>query len=84
MLLCMIKIVYFLLQNISHTIVTYTCIWIHTVQHNIMYVMGTTTVLINILTRNIVKPTRSLYDVRFKSYGSNSGFRVFGDLDLDL
>ena len=28
--------------------------------------------------------TRSLYDFRFKSYGSNSGFRVFGDLDLDL
>ena len=21
---------------------------------------------------------------RFRSYGSNSGFRVFGDLDLDL
>ena len=28
------------------------------------------------------KLTRSLYDFRFKSYGSNSGFRVFGDLDL--
>ena len=26
--------------------------------------------------------TRSLYDFRFKSYGSNSGFCVFGDLDL--
>ena len=37
-----------------------------------------------ILIRNIVKPTRSLYDFRFKSYGSNSGFRVFGDLDLDF
>ena len=23
-------------------------------------------------------------DFRFKSYGSHSGFRVFGDLDLDL
>ena len=34
--------------------------------------------------RNILKPTKSLYDFRFKSYGSNSGFRVFGDLDLDL
>ena len=42
------------------------------------------TLLIGILTRNILKPTRSLYDFRFKSYGSNSGFRVFGDLDLDL
>ena len=40
--------------------------------------------LIGILTRNILKLTRSLYDFRFKSYGSNSGFRVFGDLDLDL
>ena len=39
---------------------------------------------LDILTRNILKPTRSLYDFRFKSYGSNSGFRVFGDLDLDL
>ena len=47
-------------------------------------VMGTTTLLIRILTRNILKLTRSLYDFRFKSYGSNSGFRVFGDLDLDL
>ena len=42
------------------------------------------TILIGILTRNILKPTRSLYDFRFKSDGSNSGFRVFGDLDLDL
>ena len=48
------------------------------------YVMGTTTLLIGILTRNILKPTRSLYDFRCKSYGSNSGFRVFSDLDLDL
>ena len=31
---------------------------------------------------DILKPTRSLYDFRFKSYGSNSGFRVFGGLDL--
>ena len=42
------------------------------------------TLLIDILTRNILKPTRSLYDFRFRSYGSHSGFRVFGDLDLDL
>ena len=45
-------------------------------------VMGTATLLIDILTRNILKPTRSLYDFRFRSYGSNSGFRVFLDLDL--
>ena len=25
-----------------------------------------------------------VYDFQFKSYGSNSGFRVFSDLDLDL
>ena len=43
---------------------------------------GLPTLLIGILTRNIVKLTRSLYDFWFKSYGSNSGFRVFGDLDL--
>ena len=50
------------------------------------YVMrhGTATLRIDILTRNILKPTRSLYDFRFRSYGSNSVFRVFGDLDLDL
>ena len=47
-------------------------------------VMGTATLLIDILTRNILKPTRSLYDFRFRSYGWHSGFRVFGDLDLDL
>ena len=47
-------------------------------------IMGTSTLLIGILIRNILKPTRSLYDFRLKSYGSNSGFRVFGDLDLDL
>ena len=45
--------------------------------------MGTATHF-DILTRNILKPTRSLYDFRFRSYGSNSGFRVFGDLELDL
>ena len=50
------------------------------------YVMrhGDSLLLIGILTRNILKLTRSLYDFRFKSYGSNSGFRVFGDPDLDL
>ena len=29
---------------------------------------------------NIWKPTRSLYEFPFKSYGSNSGFHDFGDL----
>ena len=59
-------------------------IWRHVTQK--LYVMrhGDSTLLIDILTRNILKPTISLYDFRFKSYGSNSGFRVFGDLDLDL
>ena len=45
-------------------------------------VMGIPTLMIDILTRNILKPTRGLYDFRFRSYGSNSGFRVFLDLDL--
>ena len=54
-------------------------IWRHVTQKR--YV-GTATLLIGILTRNILKPTRSLYDFRFKSYGSNSGFRVFLDLDI--
>ena len=34
--------------------------------------------------RNKMQLTRSLYDIRFKSYGSISVFHVFGDLDLDL
>ena len=34
--------------------------------------------------RNKMQPTRSLYDIRFKSYDSISAFHVFGDPDLDL
>ena len=33
---------------------------------------------------NILQPPKSLYDFRFKSYGSNSGFNVFMTLTLDL
>ena len=35
-------------------------------------------------TENILQPTRSLYDVWLKSYGSLCVFHVWGDLDLDL
>ena len=42
------------------------------------------TLLIGILIRNILKSTLNLYDFRFKCYCSNSGFRVYGDLDLDM
>ena len=35
-------------------------------------------------TENILQPTRSLYDVWFKNYGSLCVFHVWGDLDLDL
>ena len=59
-------------------------IWRHVTQKRYVMRHGDSTLLIGILTRNILKLTRSLYDFRFKSYGSNSGFRVFGDLDLDL
>ena len=45
-------------------------------QNGTSSVMGTTTLLIGMLTRNMLKSTRSLYDFRLKSYGSNSGFRV--------
>ena len=34
--------------------------------------------------RNDVLPTRSLYDIRFKSYGPLCDFRKNGDLDLDF
>ena len=40
--------------------------------------------LIGIFISNILQTTRSLYDFRLKSYGSNSGFNVFDDLDLHL
>ena len=46
--------------------------------------MGARIVLIVVSIRNILKPTRSLYVFRLKSYGSNSGIHNFGDLDLDL
>ena len=59
-------------------------IWRHVTQKRYVVRHGDSTLLIGILTRNILKPTKSLYDFRLKSYGSNSGFHVFGDLDLDL
>ena len=34
--------------------------------------------------RNVMQPTRSLYDFRFKSYGLLCDFHKSGDLDLDL
>ena len=34
--------------------------------------------------RNNMQPTRGLYDIRLKSYGSIREFHVFSDLDLDL
>ena len=52
-------------------------IWRHVTQKRYVVRHGDSTLLIGNLTRNILKPTRSLY-------GSNCGFRVFGDLDLDL
>ena len=38
------------------------------------FMMGAMIRLMGISMRNILKPTRSLYDFRFTSYGSNSGF----------
>ena len=67
------------LENMQQLYVLFDVTWR---KNGTSYVMGTTPLLIDNLTRNILKPTRSLYDFRFKSYGSNSGFRVFGDLDL--
>ena len=34
--------------------------------------------------RNVLQPTRILYQFRFKSYGPLCDFRKSGDLDLDL
>ena len=58
------------LENMQQLYVLFDVTWR---KNGKSYVMGTPTLLIGILTRNILK-----------SYGSNSGFRVFGDLDLDL
>ena len=46
------------------------------------YVRTAPIVPIGIFISNILKPTRSLYDFRFKSYGSNSGFNIVDDLDI--
>ena len=42
--------------------------------------MGARICPIGISIRNILKPTRSLYDFLFKGYGPNNGFHDFGDL----
>ena len=34
--------------------------------------------------RQIPEVSTTLYDFRFKRYGSNSGFNVFDDIDLDI
>ena len=57
-------------------------IWRHVTQKRYVVRHGDSTLLIGIWANTIFKPTRSLYDFRFKSYGWNSGFHVFGDLDL--
>ena len=59
-------------------------IWRHVTQKRYVMRHGDYDTSDRYFDKEILKPTRSLYDFRFKSYGSNSGFRVFGDLDLDL
>ena len=56
------------LENMRQLYVLFDVAWR---KNRTSYVMDTTTLPIGILTRNILKPTRSLYDFRFKSYGSN-------------
>ena len=48
------------------------------------YVIGGSVLPKRLSTENILQPTRSLYDVWLKSYGSLCVFHVWGDLDLDL
>ena len=48
------------------------------------YVVGGSVFPKRLSTENILQPTRSLYDVWLKSYGSLCVFHVWGDLDLDL
>ena len=71
------------LENMQQLYVLFDVTWR---KNGTSYVMGTLLIgiwlFVILITRNIVKPSRSLYDFRFKSYGWNSGFRVFGDLDL--
>ena len=56
----------------------------HVTQKRYVVCHGGCTLLTGISIRNILNPTRSVYVFRFKCYGSNSGFHVFGSLDLDL
>ena len=46
------------------------------------YVVGGSVFSKRLSTENILQPTRSLYDVILKSYGSLCVFHVWGDLDL--
>ena len=48
------------------------------------YVAGGSVFPKRLSTENILQPTRSHYDVWWKSYGSLCVFHVWGDLDLDL
>ena len=40
--------------------------------------------MLYLTSRDVFCNQPEVYDFRFKSYGSNSGFNVFDDLDLDL
>ena len=51
------------LENMQQLYVLFDVTWR---KNGTSYVMGTTTLLLSILTRNILKPTRSLYDFRLK------------------
>ena len=33
---------------------------------------------------NILQPTKNVYNIQLKGYGSNSGFHVVGDIDLEI
>ena len=60
-------------------------IWRHVTQKR--YVVrhdGLGIILIDIFISNILQPTESLYDFRFKRYDSNSGFNVLMTLTFDL
>ena len=69
------------LENMQQLYVLFDVTWC---KNGASYVMGTTKLLIGILTRNILKPTRSLYDAKVMAQIVVFVFSVTLTLTFDL
>ena len=61
------------LKNKLHKII----LWRHLTQHGTSYASTEWTLPVDNYSRNIFQPTRSLYDFRFKRYGSKNDFHGY-------